>query len=307
MKNKFSIFNFQFSISSYLCTMNTIRHLSRYALQELKDSYSEHEIQSICRVIYMDILHFTNIDINLRKNEILDESFLNKFFEIISLLKTGRPLQYIIGETEFAGLKFHLNSETLIPRPETRELIIWAKDFLQHDQKVLDIGTGSGCIAITLAHECPEANVTGIDISEQAIAMAATNAQRNQVKVEWLTRDILNFENTDWDYYDLIISNPPYIRESEKETMEAKVLDYEPARALFVSNDDPLLFYRRICEFGLTHLNRQGYLFFEINEALGAETTQLLEEYGYKDIELRKDFFGKDRMVKGYKENNTKL
>lgn len=287
--------------------MNTIRHLSQYALQELKDSYTEHEIQSICNVIYMDVLHFTNIDIHLRKNETLDESFINNFFEIVRLLKSGHPLQYIIGETEFSGLKFSLSSDTLIPRPETAELILWAKTYLGTHPKILDIGSGSGCIAITLAHDCPGATVTGIDISAGAMAIATCNAHRNGVQVEWLTRDILNYENDAWENYDLIISNPPYIRESEKTTMDSKVLAHEPARALFVPDNDPLIFYRRICEFGLDHLNAPGYLFFEINEALGTETVDLLETYGYHDIELRKDFYGKDRMVKGKKDNHSIL
>lgn len=279
--------------------MNTIRQLSQYALQELKDSYPEYEIQSICRIIYMDVLHFTNIDIHIRKNEILDESFINKFSGIIRLLKSGQPIQYILGETEFNGLNFSLNSSTLIPRPETQELVQWAKTILQAGQKILDIGTGSGCIAITLAHTCPGIQVTGTDISPEAIATACSNALRNQVEIEWMIRDILHYEDSPWVNYDVIISNPPYIREHEKTTMESRVVDYEPHTALFVPDDDPLLFYRKICEFGQSYLNDNGYLFFEINEALGIETVNLLKKYGYQEIELRKDFFGKDRMVKG--------
>jgi len=281
--------------------MNTIHHLSQYALQELKDSYHEYEIQSICNIIYMDVLRFTNIDIHLRKNEILDESFINNFIDIVGLLKSGHPIQYIIGETEFAGLKFKLNSSTLIPRPETQELIIWAKDVVHLQQKVLDIGTGSGCIAITLAHLCPQAKIDGVDISEKAIETARDNAIRNQVEVNWLVRDILNYENFSWNDYDVVISNPPYIKECEKSSMESKVLDFEPSTALFVPDKDPLIFYRKICEFGQEYLKKQGYLFFEINEALGVETCQLVEQYGYHNIELRKDFFGKERMIKAQK------
>lgn len=281
--------------------MNTIRHLSQYALQELKDSYSIHEIQCICHIIYMDVLHFTNIDIHLRKNEILAESFTNKFIEIVGLLRTGHPLQYILGETEFAGLKFRLNPSTLIPRPETEELVLWAKAFLRPFQRVIDIGSGSGCITITLAHCCPDCELTGTDISAEAIDTARQNAAINQIKAKWLIRDILQYENYTWDHYDMIISNPPYIRESEKVTMEAKVLDHEPPQALFVSDQDPLIFYRRIGEFGQKYLNSQGKIFFEINEALGVETLALLEQQGYKNLELRKDFYGKDRMIKGEK------
>lgn len=278
--------------------MNTIQQLSQYALQELKDSYPEKEIRSLCQIIYLDVLHFTNIDIHIRKNEILEESFLNKFTEIIGLLKTGSPIQYIIGETEFAGLRFRLNPSTLIPRPETEELVYWAKETLAAGQALLDIGTGSGCIAVTLNHLCPKANITGIDISEEAIAMARQNALHNHTGTRFLVRDILHFERYDWDSYDVIISNPPYIRESEKQFMAPNVLDHEPHPALFVPDSDPLLFYRRIAEFGIRYLNPGGCLYFEINEALGQETVDLLSRYGYRDSILKKDFCGKDRMLR---------
>lgn len=278
--------------------MNTIRHLSQYALQELKDSYCEHEIHCICKIIYMDVLHFTNIDIHLRKNEILDESFVNKFSEIIYLLKSGHPLQYILGETEFSGLRFRLNRSTLIPRPETAELVNWVHDFLVSGQNLLDIGCGSGCISISLSHLCPGANITGIDINPETVRTAKENAALNRVNTTFWVRDILNFKTQDWELYDLIVSNPPYIRESEKETMESKVLDYEPHQALFVPDTEPLLFYHKIAEFGLIYLKKNGLLFLEINEALGPETISLLSQYGYQNIELRKDFLGKDRMIK---------
>ena len=263
--------------------MNTICHLTQYALQELKDSYPASEIRSICRIIYMDVLRFTNIDIHLRKNEILEKSFANKFTEIVALLKSGHPIQYILGETEFAGLRFEVDASTLIPRPETGEL---------------DIGTGSGCIAVALAHLHPDCRISGVDVSAGAIAVASRNARRNGVEVEWRTGDILRFEQERWDSYDVLVSNPPYVRESERADMEERVLRFEPSGALFVPDEDPLLFYRRICEFGREHLNRRGLLFFEINEALGAETLQLMERYGYANLELRQDFCGKDRMVK---------
>lgn len=281
--------------------MNTIRHLTQYALQALKDTYPGYEIQSICNIIYMDVLHFTNIDIHIRKNEILDERFVIKFLDIIRLLQSGQPIQYIIGETEFAGLRFNVNSSTLIPRPETAELIEWAGGSLFPGANVLDIGTGSGCIAIALAHTCSQAIVTGVDISAGAIRTARRNAERNQTQVKFQVRDILKFEEHQWENDDLIISNPPYIRESEKIMMEANVLAYEPAQALFVPDTDPLLFYRRIAEFAGHYLKKGGKLFFEINEALGNETVQLLEQKGFYNIELRKDFYGKDRMVKAEK------
>ena len=282
----------------YLCVMNTICHLTQYALQELKDSYPASEIRSICRIIYMDVLRFTNIDIHLRKNEILEKSFANKFMEIVALLKSGHPIQYVLGETEFAGLRFEVDASTLIPRPETGELVRWVDGCLDAGRKVLDIGTGSGCIAVALAHLHPDCRISGVDVSAGAIAVASRNAGRNGVEVEWRTGDILRFEQERWDSYDVLVSNPPYVRESERADMEERVLRFEPSGALFVPDEDPLLFYRRICEFGREHLNRRGLLFFEINEALGAETLQLMERYGYANLELRQDFCGKDRMVK---------
>lgn len=277
--------------------MNTIRQLSQYALQELKDTYNPQEIQSICRIVFLDVLQYTKIDIHIRKNEILDESFVDKFFEIVRLLKIGHPLQYIIGETEFSGLKFGVNPSTLIPRPETEELVLLARERLAAGKKVLDIGTGSGCIAIALSAACPEAEVTGIDISPEAVETARTNAVRNRVKAEFLIRDILHFETEVWQQYDLIVSNPPYVRESEKQDMQRHVLDHEPHRALFVPDSDPLLFYRRIAEFGCRYLASGGFLYFEINEALGKETAALLENYNYRQVHVVKDLFDKDRFV----------
>lgn len=277
--------------------MNTIRRLSQYALQELKDTYNPQEIQSICRIVFLDVLQYTKIDIHIRKNEILDESFVDKFFEIVRLLKIGHPLQYIIGETEFSGLKFGVNLSTLIPRPETEELVLLARERLAAGKKVLDIGTGSGCIAIALSAACPEAEVTGIDISPEAVETARANAVRNRVKAEFLIRDILHFETEAWQQYDLIVSNPPYVRESEKQEMQRHVLDHEPHRALFVPDSDPLLFYRRIAEFGCRYLASGGFLYFEINEALGKETAALLENYNYRQVHVVKDLFDKDRFV----------
>ena len=281
--------------------MNTIFQLSRYARQALQDFYSEHEIQCICRTIYMDVFHLTNIDIHLKKNERLDESFINKFYGSVERLKTGEPLQYSIGSTEFRGLRLEVNRSTLIPRPETSELAAWASGALRAGMRVLDIGTGSGCLAIALAQACPGAVVEGIDISAEAVATARRNAAGNDVKVEFSVRDILRHGEYAWGTYDLIVSNPPYVRECERAGMERNVLDYEPPQALFVPDDDPLLFYRAIADFGRSHLRPGGLLFFEINEALGLENIELLKSLGYTDLVLRHDLFDKPRMVRGRK------
>lgn len=285
----------------------TIRQLSKYALQELKDSYSEYEIQWLCKIIYMDVLQFTNIDIHLRKNEILDESFINKFYKIIDLLKSGRPIQHILGETLFAGLKFKVTPSTLIPRPETEELVFWVKESLRAGKKLLDIGTGSGCIAISLGSLIPGMEITAADFSAEALKVAKLNAGIHRIKAKFLERDILNYEAYSWNTYDLIVSNPPYIRESEKQEMATRVLNHEPSTALFVPDHDPLLFYRKIAEFGNKYLSSSGELFFEINETLGQEMINLLCHYNYRNIELRKDLYGKDRMIRAQKSESKPL
>lgn len=281
--------------------MNTIRQLTQYALKELKGSYPDREIHNICQIIFMDLFHFTKIDIHIRKNEHLNESFSDKFTTVIQLLKSGSPLQYLLGETEFGGLKFKVNPCTLIPRPETRELTLWAGSSLQGREKVLDIGTGSGCIAICLAHDYPNLSVTGIDISAGAIATATENARLNGTSVEFLARDILHPDLYDWPLFDMIISNPPYVRESEKQGMQPQVLNYEPHQALFVPDEDPLLFYKSIADFGRRRLSPGGWLYLEINEAFGDEVASLLSSYGYHEIQIKKDICAKDRMARGRK------
>lgn len=280
---------------------NTIYTLSHYASGELKDTYKEEEIHSICRLIFVDVFHYTNIDIHIKKHENLPESFADKFYDIVTRLKQGEPIQYITGMTEFAGLPFSVNPSTLIPRPETEELVQWIKERVPCKARILDIGTGSGCIAVSLAHFFPDSLVTAIDLSETALEVARHNALLNGARVVFKKADIFRYEKEEWDKYDLIVSNPPYVRLSEKSSMQRQVVDFEPSQALFVSDEDPLIYYRKIAEFGCRQLRPGGLLFFEINEALGAETVALLGESGYSDLELKKDIFDKERFVKGKK------
>lgn len=282
--------------------MNTIGQLTEYAIRELKDTYNSYEVRSLCRIIFYDLLQYTNIDIHIKKNEILSESFAEKFTEIVRQLKTDRPIQYILGKTEFSGLTFQVNSATLIPRPETEELVLWVKEVLKPGHKLLDIGTGSGCIAISLAVLCPGTDIEGIDISSEAIRIAKQNAAFHQVEVNFHTADILHPGIYSGPEYDLLVSNPPYVRMSEKKEMHSRVTNFEPHTALFVPDTDPLLFYRQIALFGQEHLKTGGSLFFEINEALGQEMLHLLNNIGYTDTELKKDIFEKDRFVKAKKK-----
>jgi len=222
--------------------------------------------------------------------------------DIVSRLKTAEPLQYIIGIADFYSLEFEVTPSVLIPRPETEELV----DMILHEHAdleggILDVGTGSGCIAITLSKHLPNANVTGIDISPEALSVARRNAERNEVNTAFRQADILSSEPTMPflpTNFDLIVSNPPYVMEQEKATMEKNVLDYEPSLALFVPDADPLLFYKAIARFGRTHLNPGGQLYFEINPLRGNECAGMLHEAGYKDIQLLRDLSGKERFIK---------
>lgn len=283
--------------------------------KELDAIYGKDEVASF---FYLSIEHHLNV---ARIQLILDSEFtLTKdetdvFFTILEDLKQQKPIQYILGETEFYGLQFSVNENVLIPRPETEELVDWiikchaersrsAKDAI----KILDIGTGSGCIAISLAKHLPEAQVFAVDISESALKIAKENADRNGVEVEFIKANIL--ESSLWEdvalqqmgFFDIIVSNPPYVRELEKEEIKPNVLDNEPHLALFVENDNPLIFYKAITDFAVDKLKSNGSLYFEINQYLGQETKQLLVDAKLIDIQLRKDLNGNDRMLKGTKK-----
>ncbi|WP_406684138.1 peptide chain release factor N(5)-glutamine methyltransferase [Seonamhaeicola sp. MEBiC1930] len=226
--------------------------------------------------------------------------------DALELLKKEEPIQYVLGETEFFGLPFKVNNNVLIPRPETEELVEWILNCHSEQSEesseltILDIGTGSGCIAISLAKNLPNAQVYALDVSRGALTIAKQNAELNKVKVEFIESDILSWKTKEQNLkFDTIVSNPPYVRMQEKELMKPNVLDNEPHLALFVDDNNQLLFYDTICDFAKVNLNENGKLFFEINEFLGDKMTDLLKKNNYKYIELRQDIFKKDRMVKG--------
>lgn len=220
--------------------------------------------------------------------------------QAVNRLLNQEPLQHIIGQVEFYGLNFKTDHRALIPRPETEELVDWIiKDNPGFEGKVLDIGTGTGCIPIALAHHIPGASVSAIDISQEALSLAKENGLMNAVEITWHLMDVLTGSLP--DRYDLIVSNPPYIPEADKVHMATNVLDYEPGLALFVSNETPLIFYRRIAELAMENLYENGQLYFEIHEEYGKEVVEMLDEMGYKNITLKKDLQDKDRMVKAVK------
>ena len=228
--------------------------------------------------------------------------------EAIVRLKNNEPLQHVMGQCEFYGRKFKCDGRALVPRPETEELVEWiismhnAQYIIDNGFNILDIGTGTGCIALSLAKELAEAEVTALDISAEALSLARENAEILEVEnVVFVEGDILNMDDKHVvakDKYTVIVSNPPYVRECEKKDMEANVLDYDPHTALFVSDEDPLIFYRAIGEFGLTHLKDRGSLYFEINQYLGRETCDMLVAMGYRNVEMREDINGNPRMIK---------
>ncbi len=269
--------------------------------EELGSYYNEGEVTALTRIIATEILGIAPATYYLKDCVTLSTEEEATLSATIERLKRHEPIQYIQGYTEFCGLKFKVNRATLIPRPETSELVEWiAGDHNGKAVNILDIGTGSGCIAVSLAHRLPLSNVTAWDISPEAIAIAAENSKENKTKVTFEIVDILTYCPAE-KQFDVIVSNPPYIKENEKSAMHKNVLDWEPHTALFVPNNDPLIFYRTIAQKAMTMLTTGGTLYFEINRAHGAETMNMLADFGYKNIELRQDFAGNDRMIKAEK------
>lgn len=269
---------------------------------ELAPFYEESEVISFVRLILEYSCNISYQDIVLKKKFEVNPKAAKKIGRIIEKLKTLEPIQYILGETEFYNLKFKVNPAVLIPRPETEELVEWILNSVENDKSaILDIGTGSGCIPISLKHNLPKLDVSAIDISEKAIEIAKTNALENNVEIALERRDILNWKEYEWKEYDIIVSNPPYVRELEKEQMNKNVLDFEPANALFVEDSEPLLFYSIIADFAQSYLKKDGLIYFEINEAFGEATKEVLLDKGFNNVVLKKDLSGKDRMIKAIK------
>ena len=282
----------------------TVSDIIAYIKSVLSGSYTDTELQSIIYIIFEHLLNYTKIDLHVNSNKTISKNAREKIFEITNDLKKNKPVQYILGKTEFYGLTFRLSSDVLIPRQETEELVCWIiRDNAGKKLKILDIGTGCGCIAVSLAKFIVDADVEALDISKKAIDLAGYNARNNNVRVKYHLHDILNNEpGNNLTGYDIIVSNPPYITENEKSVLPANVLDYEPQQALFVPDENPLVFYRAIANFGLQNLNSKGKIYFEINEYLADEVAEVLLGHRYRNIEVRKDINGKNRMVKADKE-----
>ena len=268
-----------------------------YLREQLSKSYEPQEANALARIIFCDMLGQSNVDYYLCKDMDLSGNEEEKVKSILQRLEKYEPIQYIEGKKYFSGREFFVRQGVSIPRPETEELVELAAQACKPNAKILDIGTGSGCIAISLAKKLPEAEVHAWEISEAALEVAKQNNEQLSASVHFEQHDILTYQATGEEAFDLIISNPPYITESEKAEMETNVLAWEPSIALFVPDNDPLLFYRRIGELALRMLTPNGKLFFEINRAYGDATKQLLCNQGYKNIHIQKDLSGNDRFV----------
>lgn len=279
--------------------------LKLYFTEKLGSIYPTTEIETFFFWIIEEVLKIKRIDYVFQKsNELLENDF-EVINSILERLLAQEPIQYIFGKTDFFGLPFKVSKATLIPRPETEELIEWILETIHsnsalssiHGLKILDIGTGSGCIAISLAKKLTHAQISAFDISKEALAVAKENAIQNEVTIDFLEVNILDLDYLE-EEFDIIVSNPPYVRNSEKIEIKNNVLLYEPKTALFVKDEQPLLFYDKISNLAREALNPNGFLFFEINQYLGNETIDLLHKNGFISTVLRKDLFGNDRMIK---------
>ena len=274
-----------------------MNHVTTYIRQALHDIYPPGELRSLTKIICCDLLGQDAIDYYLGKDITLSVKEEQELESILARLRNFEPIQYILGEARFMGRTFRVAPGVLIPRPETEELVEMMLKELSPVSRVLDVGTGSGCIAISLAKELPESQVTAWDVSGEALSIAATNSKALQASVRFEQRDVLTYEPCVADCYDVIVSNPPYVTEAEKQEMEHNVLDWEPSLALFVPDTDPLRFYRRIAVLGLEMLTPGGKLYFEINRAFGKDTVAMLCESGYRAVRLQKDISHNDRFV----------
>ncbi len=266
--------------------------------QQLKEIYIENEIDSLFFIALEYVTSISKIEYILQKEEEISEEKLIELKFILEELTKNKPIQYITKNAYFYGLNFYVNEKVLIPRQETNELVDWVLMSVTHSKpiKILDIGTGSGCIAITLKKNLPLSEVFAIDISNEAIQVAQKNANDNEVEINFLQKNILEINDLKSNF-DIIISNPPYVRELEKLEMAPNVLDNEPHLALFVPDNNPLLFYEKITEIALKNLIEDGMLFFEINQYLSAETKKMIENKGFKNVTLRKDLQENYRMI----------
>ena len=270
--------------------------------KELDLIYGKDEVDSFFFMILDDYFNIFRIELALKPELSISKEEQTPIFKALDDLKNEKPIQYILGKTEFFGLQFKVNNHVLIPRPETEELVDWILQNanIESELRILDVGTGSGCIAISLAKHLANSKIFALDVSSEALELAKENANLNNVDVKFVQSNILNknLNFTQDKKFDIIVSNPPYVKMKDKDQIKPNVLNYEPHLALFVEDKDPLKFFSAISKFAISNLNKEGLLFFEINEYLGNKVKKLLKDQEFRNIELRKDIFGKDRMIK---------
>lgn len=269
-----------------------------YFIEKLTPVYDVMEVESFFSIALEELKGWKRVDLAMQPEAFLSGDEIGEWNAVLNQLEQQKPIQYIFGKAHFYGLEFFVNKNTLIPRPETEELVEWiiTENQARGMIKVLDIGTGSGCIAISLTKNLPDAAVYAIDVSKGALEMAKKNATHNNAEVTFWQKDILQADSLP-EQFDIIVSNPPYVRNLEKEEIKKNVLEHEPHLALFVDDNDALLFYRKIALLGKSALKENGRLYFEINQYLGNETVEMLEEMGYNNVTLKQDIYGNDRMV----------
>ena len=277
--------------------METCENICWQYKNDLKHLYSLKEIDEFIRMAFLKLSDWNRIDVSLNKKTIINKDAVLAHKNIINRLSNYEPIQYILQETNFYNLVINVKEGVLIPRPETEELVHWVLDFVKDNNHVLDVGTGSGCIALAVKSFSASINVTGFDNSPNAISIAQQNSRNLNLDVSFEIDDILA-PRSHYKSWDIIISNPPYIPFSDKKSMHDNVLNFEPDNALFVSDDEPLIFYNAVAKFALNHLNDRGLIFFEIHEKKSDETLELLASLGFKEIEIKKDLQGKNRMIK---------
>ena len=281
----------------------TLPEIKSLFLKNLKHLYPEAEIISFFHMALEHYFSVQRVDLALQPELMRKEWAGKKLVEVLDELAREKPIQYILGTAEFAGMRYRVDKNVLIPRPETEELVYWIIDTLnaRKHSKILDIGCGSGCSPVTLALKLPLAEVHALDVSTKALEIARYNAENLNATVQFERINILEADRLD-EMYEVIVSNPPYVRFSEKSLMRGNVLKHEPEIALFVNDEDPLLFYRNIASLAKDGLKSNGILFFEINEELAESTCQILEAFEFQNIEVRKDIYGRDRMIRAFKK-----
>jgi len=286
----------------------TVQYLSTFSKNSLNTIYQEREVDAIIYILFEHYLGFSKTDCIIQSTKLVDETIAQKIRDAIQRLQQHTPIQYVISKAHFYDLDLYVDNNVLIPRQETEELVNWIINDIKilpvvpDKLNILDIGTGSGCIAIALKNNINFADITAIDISENALNVAKRNAAIYNIPINFMNFDILSEINPSFNQkYDIIVSNPPYIKENEKLIMSKNVLNYEPHQALFVENEDPLMFYKAILNFSLTNLSNSGHIYFEINENYGEAIIELMKKYNFNHIILKKDLNQKDRMISAEK------